>query len=290
MKKILTVCIVISAFYSSAQTWAPIGATWYYSETHYFLPLVDYYKVESVGDTLINGISCKVLHKNSYVCDLRPLTEYMYDSSNHVYFWDAAIQSFQMLYNFDAAAGDSWKIYTGYPYPQDTILYTVDSTSLISINGFSRKILYISNNFFGQETIIEGIGSTKKLFNWDAGFCDGSWAAGIRCYEDANIGLVDFDTLLSCDTIYYTGIEEHSSEYNFTIFPIPIESEMFVQQTGGKFFPSTFKLFNLVGENVLSGELNVEKNRIDLSAILSGTYFIRISSKDKNFFKKIIKL
>jgi len=300
MKKIILLIFVIAAFNSSAQTWAPTGATWYYSQTHYFSSLVDYYRIESIGDTTINGISCRILQKNTTTCDIRPIKEFMYDINNRVYFWDNDLQNFQMLYNFDAQPGDSWNIELGLSISdRDTMHVTVDSIAIETINGFNKKILFLTCYSYsgwwnaaggGPFKVIEGIGCTAKMFYWDFGACDGNWAGPIRCYEDGVIGVVDFDTNLSCDTIYYTGIEEYSSEFNFTIFPNPIESEMFVQQTRDKFFPSTFKLINLVGENVLSGELNDEKNRIDLSAISSGTYFIRINSKDKTFFKKIIKL
>jgi hypothetical protein len=282
-----------------AQNWAPTGAVWYFDQTHYFLPLVDYYRVESIGDTLIAGINCKNLQKNTQTCDLRPIQEYMYENNSQVFFWENDLQQFQMLYDFNASQGSSWVIrLSEMSQTIDTMQVDVDSTSITTINGFSKNVLYLNfhhlpnsgGGMFGNRVeVIEGIGSTDAMFPWQFGACDGNWAGEIRCYSDNTIGFIDFDTAHACDYII-TVIEESIFNSKIQIFPNPSSSEVFIQYAAGNNRTADFILSDVYGKNILSGELKSGLNTIDVSTLASGVYYVRIHSTEGIVTKKILKL
>ena len=57
--------IILFCFYGDlyCQVFAPIGATWYYSEGFAFSGVIGYSRIESIGDTIINTKACKILKK-----------------------------------------------------------------------------------------------------------------------------------------------------------------------------------------------------------------------------------
>jgi hypothetical protein len=57
--------LVLISDVTFSQDFAPIGAQWYYSEHHAFSGDIDYLKIESVKDTVIKGLACRKLVKNT---------------------------------------------------------------------------------------------------------------------------------------------------------------------------------------------------------------------------------
>ena len=56
-KNLIIIALLFSTILNSkAQSWAQPGATWYYS--YNTLWFTGYYKVEKIGDTIINNITC----------------------------------------------------------------------------------------------------------------------------------------------------------------------------------------------------------------------------------------
>ena len=81
MKKLILLWTIVFSFGGYSQEWAPIGATWHYSEKFIFWNPIDedYIKYESVKDTLINGINCKkIIKRHDVWCNVRPEIELMY--------------------------------------------------------------------------------------------------------------------------------------------------------------------------------------------------------------------
>ena len=80
----------------------------------------------------------------------------------------------------------------------DTIKISVDSISIININGIDLKVLYVTYFKLNENMhevyssrIIEKIGDIQYMFNWfpwSSIACDVNYTNGLRCYEDQNIG------------------------------------------------------------------------------------------------------
>jgi len=284
--------IVILCIYSlavHAQEWAPIGAKWHYTERFSFWnPIeIDYIKIESVKDTVVEGINCKKLTKRHNLgCTDRPDVEFMYSQNGKVYFYDSCFNTFQILYDFSANLGDSWVIkIKNYADTNDTdsLVVTVDSLDFITINGFELKRLFLTNLFLNEvvpgytynSTIIEAVGDLMYMFNFFPAFafgCDANFSEGLRCYEDSVIGHYETGIADSCTYIqYWTGIggrQKHVVE----IYPNPVTEIITINGELGRFIH--YKIYNITGKKILTGIIS--DNMILVNNLSSGLYFIEL--------------
>jgi hypothetical protein len=294
MKRLLL--IVSLSFLSGnifSQAWAPVGTTWYYGKTYFGAPGVGYMKIESIGDTIISGQSCRKLQKNSWVCDGRSPMEYMYEDSGKIFFYDTTRNSFQMLFDSNTNPGSSWVIYPS-DSNTDSIMFTVDSVSNVIINSVTLKVIYVSYSNFTiwgplglANEFIERIGNTTYMFPWAHGLCDVTWAWPIRCYTDSILGFVDFDTTHACD--YSTvGIKELSSENTFSLSPNPTSNSITIKNNQSQELCIT--IFSFIGE--VASRITLMEDAattVNLSAFPSGVYLVTAQSGKDFVAKKFVK-
>ena len=283
-----------------AQNWAPVGATWYYTEYFAFSPHIDYLRIESVKDTIIQGKACKELVKRHYlICSDRPDKEFTYSENNKVYFLDTIFNSFQTLYDFGANTGDQWMIkIKNYSNPSvpDTLFVHVDSTSYKTINGIQLKMQYVTYHFHNEvdpgfaysSVILDRIGDTLYMFDfWPSYYfaCDGNLSGGLRCYSDSVIGNYKTGIADSCNYVF-TGINEKSSA-SVEVYPNPVSDFIFIKSPDQRSF--SFRLLNVLGIECLAGR--TENSEIDIRPLMNGIYFLEISDQSNNLlvYKKIIK-
>ncbi len=88
---------------------------------------------------------------------------------------------------------------------------------------------------------------------------------------------------------FYTTLSTNSlvdtNSFSVNIFPNPVKHSLQIQLSG----QGAYSLFNLHGQEVLSGRLLKPANTLDLSNIHSGIYFLNIYSGQKIYIQKIIK-
>ena len=151
------------------------------------------------GDTLIQGHQCSVITRQ-YLGGNGD-KQYVYEENNKVYWYNATLDAFTTLYDFDAEEGESWI------YHIDSCSYevTVQSVEQVTWGGRTYRVQNIASvegEFYGR--IIEGIGSVMGLFPYPY-VCVGDIYCGpypdyLRCY------LVDGEMLyhegdLECDAV-----------------------------------------------------------------------------------------
>jgi hypothetical protein len=82
----------------------------------------------------------------------------------------------------------------------DTLIVTVDSSYISNINGYDLRTLDVTykkkgegySSFPNPSKIIEKIGDIGYMFNWypwNSIACDMNFTAGLRCYQDDELGL-----------------------------------------------------------------------------------------------------
>lgn len=242
-----------------AQTWAPIGAKWYFSKFYDFhRNLEEYTLIESIGDTIIDGILSRHLTiTNNWACSNTDSDVFIYQTiENEVYAKINNKFEFHMLYNFSAQIGDSWKFPIMFtPIYIDTLQYTVTNISTIKLNGHSKKILYCDLKFIlgvfwyriYKTQLIEGIGDIHYMFPWQAQICDEDYIFGLRCYEDNEIGLYHFDNNnKECD--YTTETSKLDFNNDIIIFPNPFTNQLTFTLIDND--QTTVSLFDLLGQLV----------------------------------------
>ncbi|MEE9462611.1 MAG: T9SS type A sorting domain-containing protein, partial [Bacteroidales bacterium] len=301
----LTIEVLDTICGSQSQTFAPNGATWYYTETFAFSGDINYIKIESVGDTIINEKHCKILMKNRIQgCSNRPYIEFFHmNDSGEIFFYDSSLDAFQKLYDFNAEIGDNWTIKLTWDHGSvveivDSVTYSVDSISLTNINDKTLKVFHTIIEFHDGpfefshgSKYIENIGDMGYFFPWNLGFCDDNIAYGLRCYEDSIIGLYSTGLTDSCDYTYkWTNIDnEMASKSGLLIFPNPATNYVYIRVNDiSKFL---YEVLDQSGRIILEGVSNGSEIKINISGLGPGLYFVRVRNS-KNVLKtgKLMRL
>lgn len=301
---LFSLALIIVNFPSMAQDFAPIGAVWHYTERFAFQGDIDYLTIHSVKDTTIQGYSCRRLDCDEII-GLPSGKQYIRYANDSLFRYVPEFNSFQLMAAFNAQKGDSWKyLVKDWDESIDTVVVKVNSVERITINQKSLRKLsvryqVVNYDIHGDSVrsasydsqIIEKIGDIHYLFNFPLSVSivfDGNYSDGLRCYEDADLGLYSTGIAESCTYRYdWVGINDHNNSGYLEFFPnpthgwihlsIPYRSNMTVQ------------VKDMVGRSLLIERLNAT-GQIDLSGLSNGLYILSVSDKDKTIGRcKVIK-
>jgi hypothetical protein len=279
---ILLIFLIFGGLASSAQQWAPIGAKWYYDERFAFSGNVDYVLYSSEKDTIFKGQNCRKISKShDFYCLDRPPFELMFDRNDSVFFYDPKLDTFQLLYRFNANKNDSWilKIHEGQIGRNDTLNIFVDSTGSMVANNQTLKILYVTysiryenDSMKYHSRIVEKFGDLLFMFNFYPSSnlaCDMNWPNGIRCYEDTAFGNYHFALSDSC-SYTWTGINSNGKR-NLILFPNPADETI---QISGLNEPASFTINDMDGKIAESGV--IKDSQVVTKYLSKGIYLLRI--------------
>jgi len=322
MKKLLITTIVFFFItLSFSQTWAPVGAKWYYS--HYAGSFEELTIIESIGDTTINSKQCKILntyqihesmdstgsyHWDTLFCPL----QYSFQESGIVYLYDFSKEVFDMLYNFNAVIGDTITVkdtaFQGYcpeAMPGNLFEYVIDSITdtLISSIPLQKQFISPTQNSdwifsdpwqYTDFPIYEWIGSSKFLFGiYHLQVMEGSIYC-LRCYQDS---ILSYRASFWPDTVpcgqlrplHNSGIESINNKNLIDIYPNPANSTLFIEFDNIINSVYTIEIYSLIGTLQLKQTSTEKTLSIDIRELSKGIYFIRIHKKDESFIIKLIK-
>ena len=274
---------------------APFGNEWYY-EIQNENGSITYQYMYQAGDTIIQDEPTHILVKINTLYDKdlhQDVThEYVYERDGKLYWWNKTLEEFTVLYDLGAQEGDSWVIKVG----TETLTMRVDDVLYTEYEGISYRVMRVSDpeGLFSGD-IVCGIGHLTSFFPerlMDNG--DGVRVEGLRCYwvEDELVFKYGDE---DCDAIYEElhGIEEggpstpstgSGTAGTFTVYPNPTNGVLFVETRLIASLPDqTYRITNLVGQTVLSGNINAENQQINVSSLPQGMYFITFAGETQKF-------
>ncbi|MCX6231510.1 MAG: T9SS type A sorting domain-containing protein [Bacteroidetes bacterium] len=298
MKKLLFLAVFMLFINQlKSQDFAPIGAKWHYTEKFAFSGNISYKSIQSIGKTIKKGKLCSILtNSGGFDCYYHNQMDFVYQEDSIVYFYLAAIDSFQVLYNLKAKKDTMWNvIFNTDIYPLlDTFRVKVDSVSSVNINGKDLKKMFVYyqtksitgyySNFY-PSVIIENLGDIYYLFNLGDNHvaCDGNYSEGLRCYSDSLFGFYSSGIAPFCT---YTGINETKQDI-IEIYPNPATDLLNIKTTDGN--TAFIELRNTLGQVVYSTYFKSEIS-VNLKSYPKGLYFVSLREKDKILaVKKILK-
>lgn len=263
---------------------APSGAVWYYDERFAFSGDIDFIQFTSERDTIIQGKSCKVITKRHQLeCMNRPGEEFIYTKNNRVMLWNEQLEKFDLLYDFNARAGDSWEVNVQTADTMVTGSVNVDSVYYLNVNGvdlLTLDVTYAINwDAYTQSnstSVTERIGDHNYLFATHArelSPCDANWSGGLRCYSDAEIGLYKRDDL-TCDYVQ-VGVREEKLKLKSILYPNPGTGIFLIRPETDSY--THFQVFASTGRLILEKELISQS--IDLTGSPKGIYLVRLFNK-----------
>ena len=315
MKRIILVIAILSiSNFAFSQTFAPVGATWHYN-------LVEqgdssFVKIESTHDTIILGKSCQAL-KLPGTCKFFgensiPLTSnfevYLHSSADSVFLYHQFIDSFQLLYAFNAQVGDSWSFLLGSTFHSvvDTVQITVDSVYSETINAQLLRGLKVTSTLFSyngtqspwviESHFSEVIGDFDFLFNFpstpSSEVCDEEFPSKLRCYSDNTFGSYETGIVDSCTHLGYGGWSgvQDIDETDISLWPNPVKNVLYLQND---YLAGTeIHIYDITGSLLFSRSIS-NSNKVvtlDVSSLDNGIYFVQIKYPNKTISKKIVKL
>lgn len=184
----------------------------------------------------------------------------------------------ELLYDFSVSAGDSLTLRF------DTVFYySVDSVTVVNINGYPRNKYWISQDDFDwQETWIEGIGSNKGITNSGMAQAVGGWSWLLCMSEFGEITYMNPYYNLCYMTS--TSINE-SEKLLIHVYPIPTKEILNIENIENVDIES-ISILNIAGQVIKY--YDPKEIQLDISDINSGVVFLKISSKERDIIKKII--
>jgi hypothetical protein len=273
-------------------------------------------KIESTHDTIILGKNCQALKLPGtckfYGDNRIPLTSnyevYLHSSADSVFLYHQFIDSFQLLYAFNAQVGDSWPFLLGSTFHSvvDTVQITVDSIYSETINAHLLRGLKVTYTFFSDSSVFspwvteshfsEVIGDFDFLFNFpgmsSAVICDEEYPSKLRCYSDNMFGSYETGIVDSCTYLGYggwSGVKDIDVN-DIILWPNPVKNVLYLQND---YLEGTeIHIYDITGSLLFSKSI-LNSNQVvtlDVSSLDNGIYFVQIKSPNKTISKKVVKL
>ncbi|MBQ6769633.1 MAG: T9SS type A sorting domain-containing protein, partial [Bacteroidales bacterium] len=251
---------------------------------------ITYQYMYQAGDTIINDEPTHILVKINTLYDkgLRDEVthEYVYERDGKVYWWNKTLEEFTVLYDYEAEVGDSWEIKVG----TRTLDMHVDAVEEIEYEGRTYRMLRVSDPedlFSGN--IVCGIGHLTSFFPEKLmGDGDRMRVEGMRCYWSEGELVFKYGEE-DCDTVYSEvhGVGEDGPSAGsgaFTVYPNPTNGVLFVETRLIASLPDqTYRIANLMGQTVLTGQITADNQQIDVSSLPQGMYFITVGDVTRKF-------
>ena len=282
---ILLIVGILLTNFAKAQDWFPSGASWYYNQS-----IVGsgntYRHLEVTGDTIIQGKNCKVI-TGVCQCSFYESENFLFEEGERIYIFSHQADSFRLLYDFNLLPGDTL-IYRGDEGIEGDGYFLLDSITFFQAGSQQLRVQHITwlDGYlqYGNE-IIERIGAVGCLYPviW---ICDPG-TAGLRCYEDSEIGLINFQVPeVPCDYISSTSNAERSN--TLKVYPNPtsgilnFEADQEIKK---------IELFNSISvQNYEYPNIFKRYNEINIEFLSPGIYFLKVTTGDNQTIHKTIVL
>ena len=274
-----------------SQNWLAEGQTWEYDVTGGWDPS-GYGKliVRVEGDTTIQGIACKRMVE--YYPNPFKQVAYAYQDQEQIYVYESYNDSFEKIYDFALAAGDTVFFQWGRKY-------VIDSVGTANIAGENRKfqIIQLFGNSLdnGAYLVAEGLGLISRMnssfpendciyFFIQNSFCDEAVdgrSYRFRCFSE---GSNTYDPYGLCTL---NRVSEVLENLDLRIFPNPAESAFTVQPGEGTIETGMLKVFDQTGRIIWQG-VNTLPATVSVEGWPAGNYYILFTGDMVSFRGRLI--
>jgi hypothetical protein len=185
-----------------------------------------------------------------------------------------------------------------FSYDPDTIFGAVEAnytasawTALIKHDlDMGRVNLYEGNDTAqgGHAWVCDGYDANNLLhMNWGWSGADNGYFAINNLTTTGNFNPILEDAALIGilpKRAHASGISTVNGEVSFDMYPNPASHEVVIKTTT----PSTLSLRNMLGQILISQNIEAEQTRIDLSGYEAGVYLVELRAGDKSVVKKLV--
>lgn len=305
MKTALLLPFLLLSSFIHAQTYLDAHTHWVETEAaEPFAPGMNkghYFRLsEVIGDTVINGQAYYQINTrfDEYEVNMEGDTvdAFSYDNrwflreqGGHFYKITPTNHDERLLFDFNLSIGDTAYINENYNGS-----WVVQDIAFMPIGGSMRKAFHLAKSnepegFF----LIEGVGSSRGFFSGATPpCCNGEplHESVLNCYSNSE-GLFVVEELSGYCEVELVQAADRQAQYGIRVFPNLIREEKVLTVDG---LPAAgapiYRLASLGGKGVRSGA--IEGNRIDVSGLPAGVYYLSIMDKQGNFLhtEKVVKI
>ena len=196
---------------------------------------------------------------------------------------------------------------TGYHFNTEYDV-TITNTGGGSRNGFQVTAEKDSDNskvgtFRSVNAATQTADNNKRIIHTSSGNGQNSWSfkwtspsseQGKITFYGASVSGNSDNTFLG-DKVYLGKSNSNPSlsvdlvnKLDFELFPNPSSENLFIQLSDAT-DDTTVSFFNYLGKNILTQKISNENNKISISGLSSGVYFVKVVSDGKAGLKKFIK-
>lgn len=288
--------VVANYIVCSAQEFGGPDSKWVYNITGF----QGVNTVEFEKDTTINGLSFnKFIMASQHYPDqdlsMRPL---FLRNADGLVRWSVDGLDTDTLFNFNATPGDRWEMPHFKSWRDDIYVFDVVDTFTTSFMNRDLKALSYKMHLKGDfepmfvDTIMEHIGFRHSFILPFDGFdanLDFNIGGSLMCFQNDLLGTIalennwwfDFWFPYDCSQLTSTvHIEKGYSE--FSLYPNPTIGQVHISDLDNHYY--SYEIYDLTGLGVGSGE-GYGNTRIDVSALGSGIYFLRVGDRVRRFVK-----
>lgn len=276
---------------NAAQTvFAPKGAIW-----NYFLDsdgIGTNFRYEVEKDTIYSGRLCSKINSKrvskSSITELSPV--YFCTSGDTVLYYHDSLKSFTPLYIFNVKVGDTLALAAPRFFATylDTARFRVKKVDTAIIDGLPLRTVYTEtidyHYFLNKYTERVGAYCVANIFGFDA-TKTAMHTEGIRCYRDKEIEEQFYSDKWDCGYVP-NNIDEKAIANNIRIYPNPANQQLFVE-IAAQNAKGNIQIIGIDGRILSQQEIKGADNKLDLSSISNGLYFLNVITEQKNFSRLI---
>ncbi len=198
------------------------------------------------------------------------------ESSKQLYFFDPISSTEYLIYDFNLTTGDTMPNPSGFGFGGEyRIIESIDS---ILINNSYRKRYFLPEINGIPTTVIEGIGASTGVFH--SMNINISCESNMLCYKE--IGTIIYPNGINCDM----NLSIEKGQLDLAIYPNPTNDYLTIESESG--YSLEIEIINSFGQVILKKSVNQPSNAIDVSAISSGIYFVKVEVDGKVGLQKLI--
>lgn len=319
MKRVFFLFVFFIPFAGNSQTFGELNTVWKnqtFSSFAFGIPGAGTYHIitesryEYISDTVVGldtfqlvSVCGKKMSINNPNIESLEWTDtvYVYQDSSRVYF--GALDSFNLIYDFNLVVGDSAKVYSGFGSPLDTTTYThVIAVDSVLINDTYRKRIEFDSisilNFKPRMKWVEGVGDVEYgvfvdyIFHYDINY-------DFLCFiEDDSTWIGDCPIDYDCPELTPIVLPSPSPEVpndstqfveGLEIYPNPFESSIVLLYSEADTVYS-LRMFDLNGKIVHEELIYGNYHVLELEHLSAGVYIVYLWDAKKSLTAKIVKL
>ncbi len=193
-----------------------------------------------------------------------------------------------LIYDFSAQLGDTVVVLNQELISESLNMVVILEDSMLLEDGWHRIMILEDDNFPGEETWIEGIGSVSGLVrSCQNAFGSSCGDYNLLCTSDGDISVYINPNFPSCWYVT-TRIGDGVEINTLKLYPNPVRDVLTIEgeflKTGQSY---RIQLIDFTGRTVIDRETS--SSQLDMSKLISGMYFMHLQTSSANYSGKILK-